>query len=251
MYQKNKKYAETKSRYWLLVSVSLGLHAAVVLGLPEGKAEVISKAPPVRVQARLVAPPPPPKPVAVEAPKPEPKIAPKSKPIKKTTPRKGRKKRRAARTLVAKADKAAASDTAPIAVVNPEPEKIGSVTDLGDWDPDASDEEVNREYDKEAVEAPKVEPARTKTVVADRKATCLKCTKPVYPEDSTAVLPTQVVLSVKVRANGTVEKVTVVSGIEPLLDEAAKKALLASLFVPAIRNGRTVPDRIPFTVEFK
>jgi TonB family protein len=73
----------------------------------------------------------------------------------------------------------------------------------------------------------------------------------VYPEDSTAVLPTQVVLSVKVRANGTVEKVTVVSGIEPLLDEAAKKALLASLFVPAIRNGRTVPDRIPFTVEFK
>jgi len=246
MFQKNRKYVEEKSRYSLLVIFSFGLHAAVVLGLPEGEAKTLAKAPPVRVQARLVSPPPP-KPVTIEAPK----LELKPKPIKKTTARKGRKKRRAARTLVAKVDKVAPSENAPIAVVNPEPDKLGSVTDLGDWDPDATDEELDREYDKNAVEAPKLEPAKKKNLIADRKATCMKCTKPAFPEDSTTVLPTRVVLSVKVRANGTVEKVTVVSGVDPLLDEAAKKALLASLFVPAIRNGKTVSDRIPFTVEFK
>jgi TonB family protein len=140
---------------------------------------------------------------------------------------------------------------AAVVAVAPD-KKMGSVLDLGDLDPDATDEEVERTFDPEAEEkkifeeaVPEVERPK------DRKATCRRCVKPVFPPAATAVLPARVVLSVSVKANGKVSAVTVVRGIEPLLDGAAKRALLASTFKPAIKNGRPSADRIPFTVEFK
>jgi len=196
-------------------------------------------------------PPPPPK-VEAPAPKPKPKPPKVEAPKvakKKPKKRQGRKKRRPPRTLTAKSSSAARV----AAVVAPAPDKkAGSVLDLGDLDPDATDEEVERTYDPEAEEAEIFEEAVPKAErPKDRKATCRRCVKPVFPPAATAVLPARVVLSVSVKANGKVESVTVVRGIEPLLDGAAKKALLASTFKPAIKNGRPSADRIPFTVEFK
>ena len=249
-------------RYAALVVFSVILHLAVVFGLPEGEARAVTNVAKRRVQARLVAPPPPPppppkveqpKPVEAkpEPPKPKPKPKVLGKKAQKAQPRKGRKKRRPARTLTAKKTDAAPGDQAPVAVVNPEPGKLGSVTDLGDWDPDATDEEVDRSFDDSAVESEEFVPAKVETVLKSRKATCKRCKKPIFPEDSTAVLPARVVLSVLVEADGTVSEVSVVLGDDELLNEAAKQALLSSLFDPAIKNGVKVSDRIPFTVEFK
>jgi len=253
-----------------LLVVSFGVHLTLLYSLP-GKAESAAKAPKARVVARLVKPPAPPRapePVPptptpkppepkkvepkkvearkVEAPKPAAKPA-----VKKKVRRKRRKKRRPARTLVAKKS----GISMPSVNANPAPEKTGSVTDLGDWDPDATDEEVKRTYEPTAKKEPKVtapiKVVKPKKVPKDRKATCRKCIRPAFPKGATAVLPSRVVLSIKVRANGTVASVTVVSAKDPLLAKAARRALLKSTFKPAIKNGVRVSDRIPFTVEFK
>ncbi|MEE2901190.1 MAG: energy transducer TonB [Myxococcota bacterium] len=260
MSQANLNKYDDRGQYAALVIFSVLLHAAVVFGLPEGEARAVTNVSKRRVQARLIAPPPPPppkvedpKPVETkpEPPKPKPKPKVVAKKAQKAQARKGRKKRRPARTLTAKNADAIPSEQAPVAVVNPEPGKLGAVTDLGDWDPDATDEEVDRDFDDSAVESEEFVPAKVETVLKSRKATCKRCKKPVFPEDSTAVLPARVVLSVLVRADGTVSEVSVVLGDDELLNEAAKQALLSSLFNPAIKNGVEVSDRIPFTVEFK
>lgn len=247
----------TKSFYWL-AAASFVVHVGLLASLPPGEVREAPKEA-RRVQARMVSRPKPPPP-KVEAPPaptpkaPEPKVeAPKApkKIAKKKKPRKrqGRKKRRPPRTLTAKGDSGAR--VAAVVEVAPD-KKAGSVLDLGDLDPDATDEEVEREFDPEAEEAKVVEeavPAAERP--KDRKATCRRCVKPTFPPAATAVLPARVVLSVSVTAKGKVDGVTIVRGIEPLLDGAAKKAMLASTFKPAIKNGRPSADRIPFTVEFK
>jgi TonB family protein len=198
--------------------------------------------PPPKVEAP--APAPKPTPPKVEAPKVPAKVA-----KKKAKKRQGRKKRRPPRTLTAKSTTGAR--VAAVVVAAPD-KKVGSVLDLGDLDPDATDEEVERSFDSEAEEAKVFEEAVPEAErPKDRKATCRRCVKPIFPPAATAVLPARVVLSVSVKANGKVDNVTVVRGIEPLLDGAAKRALLASTFKPAIKNGRPSADRIPFTVEFK
>ena len=244
----------TRSFYWL-AAASFAVHVGLLAGLPSGGAVQTPKEA-RRVQARMVSRPKPPPPPKVETPAPKPKPpkveppkAPKKVAKKKPKKRQGRKKRRPPRTLTAKSTAAARV----AAVVAPAPDKkMGSVLDLGDLDPDATDEEVERSYDPEAEEAKVFEEAIPEAErPKDRKATCRRCVKPVFPPAATAVLPARVVLSVSVKANGKVDSVTVVRGIEPLLDGAAKKALLASTFKPAIKNGRPSADRIPFTVEFK
>jgi TonB family protein len=245
----------TKTFYWL-AAASFAVHVGVLAGLSTGAAQ----RPPSevrRVQARMVSrpkPPPPkvetpaPTPPKVETPK-VPKEIPKKIAQKKPKKRQGRKKRRPPRTLTAKSTTGAR--VAAVVAAAPD-KKVGSVLDLGDLDPDATDEEVERTFDPEA-EAAKVfeEAVPAAERPKDRKATCRRCVKPIFPPAATAVLPARVVLSVSVKANGKVDNVIVVRGIEPLLDGAAKRALLASTFKPAIKNGRPSADRIPFTVEFK
>ena len=200
------------------------------------------KPPPPKVETPATTPrPTPPK---VEAPKVPKKVA-----QKKPKKRQGRKKRRPPRTLTAKGSTGAR--VAAVVAVAPD-KRAGSVLDLGDLDPEATDEEIERTFDPDAEETKVFEEAVPEAErPKDRKATCRRCVKPIFPLAATAVLPARVVLSVSVKANGKVDNVTVVRGIEPLLDGAAKRALLASTFKPAIKNGRPSADRIPFTVEFK
>ena len=181
----------------------------------------------------------------VKKPKVEKKVAKKRKVKRKP------KKRRPARSLTRKT-KTPAPAAAPTA--QPVVEKTGSVIELGELDFDATDEEVNREYDPDATddEAPEPTPEPVvvkKDVPKDRKATCK--VKARYPPGASAVLPATVVLTVQVRSNGTVASANVVSSVEDVLDNEAKKALLQAKCRPAIKNGVRVAARIPFRVEFK
>jgi periplasmic protein TonB len=254
------------SRFSIVLVLSALVHIALIFSLPDREEEAAVKRE-GRVKARLVTPPkPPPKKLAkVEKVKPpeEKKVEPKVKEEPKKEPKKVepkkvakkkkkrlRKKRRPPKTLTVER-KGPAAPNAPTAVVPVE--KPGSVTDLGDWDPDATDEETEREFDPEAVEeeepvvvaVPEVKP----DLPEDRKATCK--VKADYPKGATAVLPATVSLTVSVRANGSVESARIIGSVEPVLDREAKRALLSAKCRPAIKNGIRVAARIPFRVEFK
>jgi TonB family protein len=266
MLRSNKVKRLGVSRFTQLVVLSACVHVALIYSLPDREEEAVVKRE-GRVKARLVTPPkPPPKKIAkVEKVKPpeEKKVEPKVKKEPKKEPKKVepkkvvkkkkkrlRKKRRPPKTLTS-VRKGPAAPEAPTAVVPVA--KPGAVTDLGDWDPDATDEETERPFDPDivdeeepvAVAEPEVKPDRPK----DRKATCK--VKADYPNGATAVLPATVSLTVRVLANGSVESATIIGSVEPVLDREARRALLAAKCRPAIKNGVRVAARIPFRVEFK
>ena len=85
----------------------------------------------------------------------------------------------------------------------------------------------------------------------DRKAKCKRCNKPTPPQEVLALLPAELKLSISVRKDGTVSNVAIAKGIDPVLDNEAKRIAMTWTFKPAIKNGVRVRDRVPMTVEFK
>ncbi len=267
MYKSKADNQKERSGFAIVLVLSALVHLALIVSLPDGD-ESTPNTYRTRVKARIVTPPKPqPKKVAEvkkkkvpekkEEPKPKKEVKKeiKKEEVKKVAKKRKRKpkKRRPARRLTSKR-KAPAPAAAPSA--QPEVKKAGTVTDLGELDFDATDEEVNREYDPDAVEdkEPEVvaETEVKKDIPADRRAVCpKKNVKAVYPAGATAVLPARVVLTVRISANGTVESADVVSSVEAALDNEAKKALMNAKCRPAIKNGKRIASRIPFTVEYK
>jgi len=266
MFKSNPNTPKERSGFSIVLVLSALVHLALIVSLPDAD-EASQTNYRTRVKARLVTPPKPkPKKIAkVEKVKPpvEKKVEPKPKEeVKKEVKKEEKKvakkvkrkpkKRRPARRLTSK--RKTPAPAAPSA--QPEVKKAGAVTDLGELDFDATDEEVNRDFDPEAVEdkEPEVvaEVEVKKDVPADRRAVCpKKNVKAIYPPGATAVLPARVVLTVKIRANGTVESANIISSVEAALDNEARKALLNAKCRPAIKDGKRVASRIPFTVEYK
>ena len=75
---------------------------------------------------------------------------------------------------------------------------------------------------------------------------------PVYPAFALAArIQGDVVLQALVGPDGTVTAADVVRSVHPLLDEAARRAVLQYSYRPGLRNG--IPDsfRVQATVSFK
>ena len=75
---------------------------------------------------------------------------------------------------------------------------------------------------------------------------------PVYPPFALAArIQGDVVLQALVGPDGTVTAADVVRSVHPLLDEAARRAVLQYSYRPGLRNG--IPDsfRVQATVSFK
>ena len=242
---------------WIVLG-SILVHLVVIGGLPMIEDEEVTVEP-KRVKARIIAPKPkpiPPKPVVekkpepppIEKPKP-PEVKPKPVPKKKAQKRKGRKKRLPPKTLTVKKTSSAPVSTA---IQPTDSNRVGSVLDLGDLDPDATDEELNRDFDADAEESDQlVEAIPEQKRQKDRKAKCKRCNKPTPPQETLALLPAELKLSISVRKDGTVSNVSIAKGIDPILDKEAKRIAMTWTFKPAIKNGVRVTDRVPMTVEFK
>ena len=111
---------------------------------------------------------------------------------------------------------------------------------------------MNREFDADAEESKElVEAIPESKKQKDRKARCKRCNKPKPPQETLALLPAKLKLSISVRKDGTVSNVAIAKGIDPILDKEAKRIAMTWTFKPAIRNGVRVTDRVPMTVEFK
>jgi TonB family protein len=78
-----------------------------------------------------------------------------------------------------------------------------------------------------------------------RKAT------PEYPTAARAAqIEGDVLLEAVVGADGKVRDVSVIQAVHPLIDEAARKAVLQYVYTPGRRNGTAEPARVRITVSF-
>lgn len=76
--------------------------------------------------------------------------------------------------------------------------------------------------------------------------------QPIYPEAARkARLQGIVILEAIITKDGNVESVRVLRGINPLLDNAAMRAVQQWKYRPATFNGRPVPVYLTVTVTFK
>jgi protein TonB len=95
----------------------------------------------------------------------------------------------------------------------------------------------------------KIEPVRVGGNVQESKI--LRRIEPVYPElAKRARVEAMVLLNVEVDEEGNVSKVTVIRG-HPLLDQAAKDAVMQWKYSPTLLNGEPVPVIATVTVIFK
>jgi protein TonB len=77
-------------------------------------------------------------------------------------------------------------------------------------------------------------------------------TQPPYPEAARkARMQGVVILEAIITKQGTVESVRVLRGINPLLDNAAIRAVQQWRYQPATFNGRAVPVYLTVTVNFR
>ena len=80
----------------------------------------------------------------------------------------------------------------------------------------------------------------------------LRAVSPDYPAAARAAqLEGDVVLEAVVGADGRLGDVTVLQSAHPLLDDAAKAAVLKYEYAPALRNGTPEPATIRIAVSFR
>ena len=80
----------------------------------------------------------------------------------------------------------------------------------------------------------------------------LRAVSPDYPAAARAAqLEGDVVLEAVVGTDGRLRDVTVLQSAHPLLDDAAKAAVLKYEYAPALRNGTPEPAKIRIAVSFR
>jgi TonB family protein len=80
----------------------------------------------------------------------------------------------------------------------------------------------------------------------------IRAVPPAYPDVARAAqLQGDVLLQALVGLDGRVSDIAVVRSVHPLLDEAARKAVLRYEYTPGRRNGVPEPAKIRITVSFR
>ncbi len=80
----------------------------------------------------------------------------------------------------------------------------------------------------------------------------VKGVDPVYPAPMRALqVAGDVVVQAVIAVDGTVTAATVLRSVHPLLDEAARRAVLQYRYKPGTRNGVPEPSNVETTVSFR
>jgi TonB family protein len=105
----------------------------------------------------------------------------------------------------------------------------------------------------QATPPPTPKPVPVASLVQPKLAKLTAKPKPDYTEEARRLhIEGDVILRVRVEANGAVQILDLVSGLGHGLDESAKRAVLASKFEPATDgNGQAIPSIVVVTVTFQ
>jgi TonB family protein len=100
--------------------------------------------------------------------------------------------------------------------------------------------------------APKVSPAPKKAAPSLKPPELVEFVSAEYPAEAlSAGLEGEVVLKLKIAADGTVNEAEIAESAAPGLDAAARNAALQFKFSPALRNGAPIASIILYTYSFK
>lgn len=226
-----------------------------VLGLLVARVDAPPKPDPPPIEITVVEeepeppPPPPPKQTPEPEPEDEPIEAPKPKPVApppKPAPKAA--KAPAAKDAPASSDDGGGFDSG-LSMSNAGV-GVGGPAGAGGGGDAKADAQPERKVVKKsrAIAQPKAQPSCAEPA---SKPKPLSMPEPEYTAAARASgIEGKVRLSVTIAADGSVQKVTVIESLDPDLDAAAKKAVLAAKFEPAVQCGAPTSATFKISVKF-